>query len=1042
MSDGTVLSVEVRGRQRVRNVALGIAAGLLTVTVLAVWTRTWDAPSPASCLRARQVVQAAGLASVAALVLLGLRALELVLLPRDHDPDRKSRARWAGGAGILGLLAAAAATTGVGLTVADTLRTPDGTVTCYGTAVGAGTGANLFAAGLLVLLGLDCGLVVWSAVDLPPGEHPTGDAWRRKHRDAGTAGAPPAPAGTVICCSGGGIRSAAFCLGGLQALDATPAPDQDPLVSIYAYAREVIGVSGGGYMAAAWHVARHPKPAGQAPPSRRRRWFGGGVPAAGEGGRRGTALAGSPAANGHAPAGTPLPQEHLPQETLTLDEQARRRPFGAASPEVRRLRRTTAYLASSGRVRADAVLSWFFGTALMWAVALAGIGVTAWVLSLFVDRLQLATGLDGADATAWPPRPLAAIVSALVVALGPALFFGRRILQMRQRRDARTGLPDRVQNVVLPAIAAGTIVTALLIGVPGVAVLLHDTTVRNQPVPLVANIVHTLGYAPPSACEAATNDGTFTRLYQQEQARAQAAGHPVTFSFGACGSEVEVSADPKVDVGTVSPAALEALTFAPGVWQQLAASGAALALLGGLVRSMLKGRSPQQPTGRGGGAITFLRRRVAPWLATVLVLAAGFLLLVKWLDDDLLSLRQGGTDFVNGYWPPLFFLTLLLALKVGTSATWMSMHPFYRDRLRSTYLLRRTGEGDQTRVEPVEDRDLEFNDHDGRPDLVLCGTANLSDDELVPSGRQGAPFLFSARTIGFDDPFNLPPGGAVDGATYADTTRDVRISAAIAISGAALAPVMGRENTNVRPFRLVMALCNVRTGVWLPNPYWVGSISRGRTGGRVQRVVTRLGQATGVPGVGAVLREGIGRTSLMSRSVYVTDGGQLENLGLVVALRRRPATVYVLDASGDLPNTFSTLAQAMAMARIDSGVEFQGLQLAPLVIDDKGYSSSASSGATIVYDDGSTGRLVYVKALVPRDLTWDVEGYRKLDPAFPMTGTEDQLYGEFDFEAYRELGWSVTKAALDARLDVEPPKGSVGQQRSPADEPLSGPSSP
>jgi hypothetical protein len=37
-----------------------------------------------------------------------------------------------------------------------------------------------------------------------------------------------------------------------------------------------------------------------------------------------------------------------------------------------------------------------------------------------------------------------------------------------------------------------------------------------------------------------------------------------------------------------------------------------------------------------------------------------------------------------------------------------------------------------------------------------------------------------------------------------------------------------------------------------------------------------------------------------------------------------------------------------------------------------------------------------------------------------MTGTEDQLYGEFDFEAYRELGWAVTKAALAARLDLFP----------------------
>ena len=172
----------------------------------------------------------------------------------------------------------------------------------------------------------------------------------------------------------------------------------------------------------------------------------------------------------------------------------------------------------------------------------------------------------------------------------------------------------------------------------------------------------------------------------------------------------------------------------------------------------------------------------------------------------------------------------------------------------------------------------------------------------------------------------------------------------------------------------------------------------------------------------------------MSRRIYVTDGGQLENLGLVVALRRRPATVYVLDASGDPANSFSTLAQAMAMARIDRHVEFDGPDLTQLMINKQGRSKSAAAEGTIKYDDGSTGRLVYIKALVPEQLPWDVEGYRRLDSAFPMTGTEDQLYGEFDFEAYRQLGWSVTKAAVHTQLDAEMPA-----PRTPAEGPVPGP---
>jgi hypothetical protein len=193
-----------------------------------------------------------------------------------------------------------------------------------------------------------------------------------------------------------------------------------------------------------------------------------------------------------------------------------------------------------------------------------------------------------------------------------------------------------------------------------------------------------------------------------------------------------------------------------------------------------------------------------------------------------------------------------------------------------------------------------------------------------------------------------------------------------------------------------------------------------------------------VPGVGAVLREGLGWTSLMSRSIYVTDGGQLENLGLVVALRRRPRTVYVFDASADLPDTFITLANAMSMARIDTGVEFEGPVLTPLLRDADGFSQSASATATIHYRGGGTGTLVYVKALATRRLPWDVEGYRRADGVFPQTGTEDQLYGEFDFEAFRRLGRVLTEEALRAlppQTPDAPDTPMPGAQRGPTPGP-------
>ena len=70
----------------------------------------------------------------------------------------------------------------------------------------------------------------------------------RSTLDGGSDQVPEAErGGTVICCSGGGIRSASFCLGGLQELSKR---------NIYRDAKAVVGVSGGGYIAAALHVLR------------------------------------------------------------------------------------------------------------------------------------------------------------------------------------------------------------------------------------------------------------------------------------------------------------------------------------------------------------------------------------------------------------------------------------------------------------------------------------------------------------------------------------------------------------------------------------------------------------------------------------------------------------------------------------------------------------------------------------------------------------------------------------------------------------------
>ena len=66
----------------------------------------------------------------------------------------------------------------------------------------------------------------------------------------------PAAGDWAICCSGGGIRSAAYCLGALQSLDQG---------GLLAKAKWVMGVSGGSYIATSRALVAHNLPTGEEP---------------------------------------------------------------------------------------------------------------------------------------------------------------------------------------------------------------------------------------------------------------------------------------------------------------------------------------------------------------------------------------------------------------------------------------------------------------------------------------------------------------------------------------------------------------------------------------------------------------------------------------------------------------------------------------------------------------------------------------------------------------------------------------------------------
>jgi hypothetical protein len=411
-----------------------------------------------------------------------------------------------------------------------------------------------------------------------------------------------------------------------------------------------------------------------------------------------------------------------------------------------------------------------------------------------------------------------------------------------------------------------------------------------------------------------------------------------------------------------------------------------------------------------------------------------------------------------------------------------SLHPFYKRRLATVFALKRVrasglDEGERERVEsvppakpkhdvgiaverdydelvPISNTALSGAEGDEWPTLLVCAAANVSDSNATPPGRRVTSFTFSANAVGgplvgavptwqletaFETPEeafpNIPPeeqeraarkAGALEKAVKRLTPsparkrrgRDLTLLAAIAMSGAAISPSMGKMTK--RPLTFLMALANVRLGVWVPNPRWVGEL------GRRQELRLRYVR----PRPYYLLCELFGLNRISSKYLYVTDGGHYENLGLVELLRRGCTEIYCLDASGLSAGgaEFESLGEAITLARSELGVEIEfagedggkdekdkDASPADMVPDkETHFAKSDVVTAKIIYRDGHEGKLIYVRNALTEGVPWDVRAHHEADPRFPNNSTVDQLYTDQKFEAYRVLGSRAAKRATEA----------------------------
>ena len=441
---------------------------------------------------------------------------------------------------------------------------------------------------------------------------------------------------------------------------------------------------------------------------------------------------------------------------------------------------------------------------------------------------------------------------------------------------------------------------------------------------------------------------------------------------------------------------------------------------------------------RGGGRLwARLGRRLRIVLAYIAVGIAGPLLALVVLVAVISKAMSSDTAQV---WLPVIAGAAFAAFYLAADLTSWSLHPFYKRRLCTAFALKRVA-GDVAGHKLPVAVEREYNElirlsHTGVqigdrpwPMLLVCAAANVSDSGATPPGRGVTSFTFSPTAIGG------PLVGAISTAKMEATVHHSRhraftLPAAVAMSGAALSPSMGKMTR--RPLTFLMAMLNIRLGVWVPNPRRVDAWRKrhplraaARRLGRRRLAAWRVPDRalTWIPFVGDelvarfrsrrklinprphpsyLLRELLGMNRLNAKYLYVTDGGHYENLGLVELLRRGCTDVYCFDAGGGLG--FAALGDAVALARSELGVE---VEIDPSCLVPEGERQVAACDCvrgTITYPDGTAGTLVYARTVMTAAAPWDVHAYHDADRAFPHDPTADQLYTDQKFEAYRALG--------------------------------------
>jgi hypothetical protein len=361
---------------------------------------------------------------------------------------------------------------------------------------------------------------------------------------------------------------------------------------------------------------------------------------------------------------------------------------------------------------------------------------------------------------------------------------------------------------------------------------------------------------------------------------------------------------------------------------------------------------------------------------------------------------------------PVFLVSLFVTLLFGilVNLNQVGPHRIWRDRLMEAFLPNKDAvlqnkwqpatEAENAMMEDMCDKNNPKPYHIINTNIIL-----VDSDTVKYRGRGGDNFIISPLYCGSD------ATGWRSTCTFQQkgTRRGITLATAMATSAAALNPnagVSGEGLTRNSVIAILLSILNLRLGYWTTNP---------------KKNPSPLPPNFIAPG----LLSEVTRRNLTeeSRTIQLSDGGHFENLAIYELIRRRAKLIIVSDGGADPEFNFDDLANAVEKVRVDFGalIWFEDKDLNDILGGTAGdtpfnkkYNIAARGYALakINYSDGSEGTLVYIKLAMVQNLPTDIYSYKGLNPTFPHQSTADQFFNEKQFEAYRELGYNVTKEMM------------------------------